>query len=138
MSSFSLGVRDVSQKMKGRRSLSMDQLLSLKSVAFSILKRVSMEAVACMSKEASLLCSDKNCCFLVIMRAPKVLTSAYSIHLSPKKARKKMKEVQPLSFKLRARCELYCGKLLGLVEFRVNGSFKARSFGFVVPVLLER
>src|SRR3989344_3393424 len=89
ISSFSLGVSEVSQKMKGRRSLSMDQFLSLKRDAFSILNRVSMEAVACMSKEASRLCSDKNCCFFVIRCAPKTLTSVSSIRLFSQKSKEK-------------------------------------------------
>ena len=67
MSCFSLVVKDVNQKMKGRRSLSMDQFLSLKSGALSVLKWDSKESVACISGEANRLCSSKNCCFFVIL-----------------------------------------------------------------------
>jgi len=52
--------------MNGLRSLSIDQLLSLKIDAFSVLKRESKDVVACRFMGDNLLCSDKNCCFLDI------------------------------------------------------------------------
>jgi len=67
--SFSSTVREVSHKINGLRSLSIDQLSSLKSAAFSILKWESKDIVACKFKGDNLLCSNKNCCFLVIYRA---------------------------------------------------------------------
>ena len=60
--------KEVSHKINGLRSLSKDQLSSLKSEIFSILKRESKDAVACKSRGDSLLCSDKKCCFLVILK----------------------------------------------------------------------
>jgi len=65
---FFSAVKEVSQKINGLRSLSIDQLLSLKRKVFSILKRESKDVVACKFKGDSLLCSDKNCCFLVILK----------------------------------------------------------------------
>lgn len=58
--------KDVSHKIKGLRSLSKDQLSSLKSDGLSTLKRESIAIVICKSDEDSLLCSNKNFCFLVI------------------------------------------------------------------------
>jgi hypothetical protein len=58
--------KEVSHKIKGLRSLSIDQLLFLKRAAFSFLKRESKDIVTCRCLGASLLCSDKNFCFLVI------------------------------------------------------------------------
>lgn len=63
---FSSAVKEVSHKIKGLRSLSMDQSSSLKSEVFSILKRESKDVVACKFKGDNLLWSNKNCCFLVI------------------------------------------------------------------------
>ncbi len=67
---FSLfsAVKEISHEINGLRSLSKDQSLSLKSEAFSILKRESKDSVACRFKGDNLLCSDKNCCFLVIFK----------------------------------------------------------------------
>lgn len=66
--SFPNGGKEVSQKTNGLRSLSTDQLSSLKRDAFSTLKRESMDSVACKFNGDNLLCSDKNCCFLVILK----------------------------------------------------------------------
>ena len=68
MFSFSPTAKEVSHKINGLRSLSIDQLSSLKSEAFSILKRESKDVVACKFKGDNLLCSNKNCCFLVIFK----------------------------------------------------------------------
>ena len=54
--------------MNGLRSLSIDQLLSLKIDALSILKRESKDVVACRFEGDNLLCSDKNSCFLDIFK----------------------------------------------------------------------
>jgi hypothetical protein len=64
---FSSTVKEVSHIMNGLLSLSKDQLSSLKSEAFSILKRESKGVVACRFVGDSLLCSNKNCCFGVIL-----------------------------------------------------------------------
>ena len=64
MFSFSFDVKEVSHKTNGLRSLSMGQLLSLKSNAFSVLKRESKDIVACRFNGDNLLCSSKNCSFL--------------------------------------------------------------------------
>ena len=69
--SFSPAVREVSHKINGLLSLSKDQFSSLKSEAFSVLKWESKGIVACRFKGDNLLCSNKNCCFLVIYRAPR-------------------------------------------------------------------
>ena len=53
--SFSCQTKEVSHKMKGLRSLSIDQFSSLNSDAFSILKRESRSGVACRFKGDSLL-----------------------------------------------------------------------------------
>ncbi len=66
--SFSSAVKEVSHKIKGLRSLSIDQSSFLKSEVFSILKRESKDIVACKFKGDNLLCSNKNCCFLVILK----------------------------------------------------------------------
>jgi len=66
--SFSSVVKEVSHRIKGLRSLSIDQSLSLNIFAFSILKRDSKSIVACKFEGDNLLCSDKNCCFLVIFK----------------------------------------------------------------------
>jgi len=58
----------MSHDINGLRSLSIDQLSSLKSEAFSILKRESKDIVACKFKGDNLLCSNKNCCFFVILK----------------------------------------------------------------------
>ena len=68
MSFFSSEVKEVSHKTNGLRSFSIDQLLSLKSDAFSILKRDSRYVVACRFSGDNWLCSNKNCCFLVILK----------------------------------------------------------------------
>ena len=65
---FSSAFEDVSQKMNGLRSFSIDQSLSLKIAFFSILKRVNKSNVACKFVGDNLLCSNKNCCFLVILK----------------------------------------------------------------------
>ena len=67
--SFSSRVREVSHKINGLRSLSIGQLLSLKSDALSALKQESKNIVACRCKGDNLLCSDKNCCFFVILHS---------------------------------------------------------------------
>ena len=77
ISLFSSVVKEVSHKINGRRSLSIDQLSSLKSVAFSVLKRASKKVVACKVKGDNLLWSNKNCCFFVMLP---------SYRFSPKKA----------------------------------------------------
>jgi len=62
---FFLFRKDESHTINGLRSLSISQLLSLKSEAFSILKRESKGIVACKFEGDSLLCSNKNCSLLV-------------------------------------------------------------------------
>ena len=62
---FFLFRKDESHKINGLRSLSIGQLSSLKSEAFSILKRESKGIVACKFEGDSLLCSNKNCSLLV-------------------------------------------------------------------------
>jgi len=59
-------VEDVSHKIKGLRSLSIDHSSSLKRAGFSFLKDVSMANVVCKFDGDSLLCSNKKACFLVI------------------------------------------------------------------------
>ena len=75
-----------------------------------------MEAVACMS--------------------PKTLTSDFSIRLFSKKSKENKNRLVAV-FELN-QVRLDCRDLFGLIEFRVNGPGKARSFGFMVPILLER
>jgi len=48
--SFSSAVKEVNHKIKGLRSLSIGQSLSLKSEVFSILKRESKDVVVCKLK----------------------------------------------------------------------------------------
>ncbi|RLC34344.1 MAG: hypothetical protein DRZ76_02860 [Candidatus Nealsonbacteria bacterium] len=66
ISLLSLELKEVSQKMKGRRSLSRGHFLPLKSDGFSVLKRVSKDMVACRFSGDSLLCSARKFLFEVI------------------------------------------------------------------------
>jgi len=61
---FSPYLEEVSHKINGLRSLSIDQFLFLKSDAFSIRKRESKGIVALRFAGDNLLCSSKNCSFL--------------------------------------------------------------------------
>ena len=63
---FSSEVKEVSHKINGLRSFSIDQLSSLKRDIFCVLKQESNGKVACRFKGDNLLWSNKNCCFLVI------------------------------------------------------------------------
>lgn len=69
MFSFSAGVKDASHIKKGLLNFSIDHSLSLKSIGFSIRKRESKDIVAFKPWGDNLLCSSKNCCFLVISKA---------------------------------------------------------------------
>ena len=64
MLSFFPKSKEVSQKTNGLLSLSMDQVSSLKSEAFSFLKRESKGIVALRLAGDNLLCSFRNCSFL--------------------------------------------------------------------------
>ncbi len=67
MLSFRSGVKDKSHKMNGLLCLSIDQSSPLlKTEVFSALKQESKGIVACRFDGDSLLCSSKNCSFLVI------------------------------------------------------------------------
>jgi len=57
--------KEVSQKIRGLLSFSIDQSVFLKSPGFSNLKRERASVVTCKLRGESLLCSRKNCCFLL-------------------------------------------------------------------------
>ena len=75
MFSFSKEVKEVNHKTNGLLNLSIDQLSSSKREAFSILKRDNKGIVACKFTGESLLCSNKNVCFLVISKKKQLYTT---------------------------------------------------------------
>jgi len=94
ISSFSFGDKEVSQKINGLLSLSIDQLLSLNIFAFSILKRDSKAIVACKFMGDNLLCSDKKFSFFVIVRIVSAILRPQTFLPGNKKATPKNGELQ--------------------------------------------